>query len=633
MAGPRRLLPPAVVAVGFALAAAAGLAAVETDVVSRQIELAAALPAKPVGIGAPATDRATWARLARELPNAGIIEAARIAAETSPPDLPDELYLEYKRTGNRTRYQKPNKERIDRLALFAWAEALEHQGRWVPALTRELDAMLAEKTWVLPAHDPELLNFTGRKTQVDLMVAMRGWVVATVLFWHADQLPPPLVARARTELRRRVVDPYLAQLRGTAPPGEMWWRRAENNWNAVCHAGVVGTALVVVESPRERAEIIAATERDLEAYLAGFSPDGYCSEGVGYWNYGFGHFVMLAETLAEATGGRVQLLHGSHAERIAAYPRHLEILPGVYPAFADMDVKERPSPWFQALASHLLGRKPGGLLRPQLGVPELRDQLLYETALKAFVRPADGEGPAEPESKPVGGFWFEDAQVYVGRASPRFGVAIKGGHNAENHNHNDVGSFVVAAGATAVLVDPGLEVYTARTFGPDRYVSQVLNSYGHAVPVVADQLQHEGRQYAARVLATRFAPEGDTIVLDLAGAYAVPGLKSLVRTLTVRRGTSPAITVVDDVEYAEPASFSTALITFGAWREVSPGAYAVESGTDGVLATVAVDGADWALRPETLREELPGGRLPTRLGIVLQSPVRRASIRVTITPR
>ena len=51
---------------------------------------------------------------------------------------------------------------------------------------------------------------------------------------------------------------------------------------------------------------------------------------------------------------------------------------------------------------------------------------------------------------------------------------MKGGHNAENHNHNDVGSFVVALGRATPLVDPGSEVYTARTFSPRRYDSNVL---------------------------------------------------------------------------------------------------------------------------------------------------------------
>ena len=57
---------------------------------------------------------------------------------------------------------------------------------------------------------------------------------------------------------------------------------------------------------------------------------------------------------------------------------------------------------------------------------------------------------------------------------------MKGGHNAEQHNHNDVGSFIVALGHSTPLVDPGAEVYTGRTFSRRRYDSNVLNSFGHS---------------------------------------------------------------------------------------------------------------------------------------------------------
>ena len=66
---------------------------------------------------------------------------------------------------------------------------------------------------------------------------------------------------------------------------------------------------------------------------------------------------------------------------------------------------------------------------------------------------------------------------------------MKGGHNAEMHNHNDVGSYTVVIGDQPVLADPGTEIYTKRTFTEHRYDSPVLNSYGHPVPVIGGQLQ------------------------------------------------------------------------------------------------------------------------------------------------
>src|ERR1019366_1830240 len=96
---------------------------------------------------------------------------------------------------------------------------------------------------------------------------------------------------------------------------------------------------------------------------------------------------------------------------------------------------------------------------------------------------------------PVRSF-FPGGGVLIARtapdAQPPFAVCLKGGNNDEPHNHNDVGSFSVVAGNEMVVCDPGGEVYTKRTFGPHRYESKVLSSFGHAVPVIGGQLQRTG---------------------------------------------------------------------------------------------------------------------------------------------
>ncbi|MDI1249177.1 MAG: heparinase II/III family protein [Lacunisphaera sp.] len=597
--------------------------------------VAAALPDQPVGWGAPATDRVLWTKAAATIPAGELVAAALKVAGEPVPELSDDLYLRYTRDGNRTEFQQMNLRRLGRLNLLAWAEGVEHQGRFMPALIQQMESILAEKTWVLPAHDPQLNNFEGRWTEVDLMVAMKGWSLATIAYWHADQLPPELRTRLGAELKRRVIAPFLARVHGenSADTDGMWWSQADNNWNAVCHAGVVGVALATLASRTERAEIISYAALNLEYYLRGFTADGYCSEGIGYWNYGFGHFAMVSETLAAATAGRVRPLSGDHALRVAAYPAGFQILPGVYPAFADMDVKDRPSSWFGALAVRQGYPKPLGMKVWNLTVNDLKSLQTYEAAMKVFLPLATAGLPPAPAPRiSANHYWFADAQVYTGRATPTFGAAIKGGHNAENHNHNDLGSFVVAAGDRAVLVDPGLEVYTKRTFGPDRYASKVLSSYGHGVPVVAGQLQQPGREFAAKVISTSFTEKEDTVVLDLAGGYGVPALQSLIRTFTLRRAPKAEIIVTDTVEFKEPAAFETALITFEKWREKKPGLLLVGEGESAVRVEVKVSGGAWKLRAEVLPEDLPGKRQPTRLGLALEHPVRTATVTVRITP-
>jgi hypothetical protein len=598
----------------------------------RQIE--AALPESPRGWGAPVTDRALWRRAAKEIPARELLQVATEALGQKPELIPDDLYLRYSRDGNRDEFQQANLRRLHRLNLLAWAEAIEGKGRFTEALRRHVELVLAERTWVLPAHDGRLNNFEGRWQEVDLMVAMKGWTLATIAYWHAESLGPEVTERIHGELRRRVVAPFLARMKGerSADTDGMWWNRADNNWNSVCHAGVVGTALASLPTRAERALIVGWSELNLEYYLQGFTPDGYCSEGIGYWNYGFGHFAMLSETLRRATNGVSTPLAGDHALRVAAYPWGLRILPGVFPAFADMNVAERPSTWFGALAVMQVFPKPLGMKSWNMSVNDVRTQMIYESAMKVFL-PLLTEGlPAAPAPQVKGDhYWFPDAQVYTGRAAADFGVALKGGHNAEHHNHNDLGSFVIARGDRAVLVDPGLEVYTKRTFSDQRYLSKVLNSYGHSVPVIGGELQRTGREYAAKVVSTSFTPTQDTVVLDLTSAYAVPALQSLVRTLTLRRGTNPEVVISDEVAFLTPSTYEGALITFERYRERGSGVILVGAGATALRVQIEST-TPWTLRPELIEERLPGDRKPTRLGLALAEPVRTARVTVIVCP-
>ncbi len=74
--------------------------------------------------------------------------------------------------------------------------------------------------------------------------------------------------------------------------------------------------------------------------------------------------------------------------------------------------------------------------------------------------------------------YFNDAGVLVMRSTqPERGIAaaVKGGHNAEMHNHNDVGSYTITCDGRPVMIDPGLEIYHLRTFSDRRYESKILS--------------------------------------------------------------------------------------------------------------------------------------------------------------
>jgi len=112
-------------------------------------------------------------------------------------------------------------------------------------------------------------------------------------------------------------------------------------------------------------------------------------------------------------------------------------------------------------------------------------------------------------------------------AKVEFAALLKGGHDAELHNHNDVGSFSVVLGDRMLICDPGGEVYTARTFSGKRYESKVLNSFGHAVPVVDGKRQKAGADARGVVQQTKFSELSDLLRLDLRSAYPAKALQKL----------------------------------------------------------------------------------------------------------
>jgi hypothetical protein len=133
-------------------------------------------------------------------------------------------------------------------------------------------------------------------------------------------------------------------------------------------------------------------------------------------------------------------------------------------------------------------------------------------------------------------------------------LAVKGGHNGEHHNHNDVGSVVVAVGGVPVLVDAGRPTYTAQTFGPDRYGIWTMQSSWHNVPEIRGRAQPPGRRYAARDVSAVFDEAGAELTLDLAPAYPGTDIRRWLRTARLDRVTG-RVTVTDSWEL-DPAGAS-----------------------------------------------------------------------------
>jgi hypothetical protein len=195
-----------------------------------------------------------------------------------------------------------------------------------------------------------------------------------------------------------------------------------------------------------------------------------------------------------------------------------------------------------------------------------------------------------------------------------------------------VGSFSVVLGREMVVCDPGGEVYTKRTFSAHRYDSQVLNSYGHAVPIVAGELQRSGAEAKGVILKSHFTAAADEFQLDIRSAYGVPALEKLVRTFTFARGAEPSLSVSDTVKFSTPETFETALITWGTIQPVGANALEITDGTSRVRVTIDTEGRPYTWAQELINEDVEAKRKPYHLGIKLADKISAGTITLRIEP-
>ncbi len=566
----------------------------------------------------PFSDRTWWAEQAKRPEAVKLIAAAEKLLASPLPVPTDDLYLEFSRNGNRSRYQNVRINLEKNVTVVAAAWCLTGDPRYRDRLEAALRVFLAAKSWVLPAHDRGNRIWKGETISIDLVSALLSWRLAVVSRTVEGTLDPALIQDLNRQIRARVLTPFLEMLEGKRKADS--WLTARTNWNAVCLAGVTGAALALESDFDVRARIVAGAVRLIAYSLQGFGADGYCFEGVGYWNYGYGHNLRFALLVYRATDGAVNLMEHPAMRAAGRYGEAIQMSGGVVPAFADCGLNTRVSEVLCSWRDFLTGSTAGD------GEPFWMDGQLPMVALTPVVRSVRAEGGEGKDGDPAFS-WFPSGGVAVLRpaAGERFAAAIKGGSNHEPHNHNDVGSYVVMIDNVPMLFDPGSEVYTRRTFSKDRYQSGLLNSFGHPVPVVDGKLQRDGRGTDCR---TSEAEEEDGVFrwrTELQPAYGDPCIRSLERLFTLERRPE-RIVVCDRGKFSRALSFETALIAPVEFQKIASDTVEVRNSGKVLHIKITASGP-FELIPTEIKEDSPTRQRVFRLGIRLLKPAKNPEIR------
>ena len=481
-------------------------------------------------------------------------EAEKLRAEEMPEPTED-LFAIYENTGNRLIYEDVYFERRKFLAVFGLKAILDGEERDIQKLEDILEGICAEECWALPAHVNRMTDENWR-TYVDLFAAETAQTLAEIASLLGGRLSQETVRTVEQEVMRRVLAPFSA-----SRPPYSHWEYGASNWCAVC-GGSVGSAAMYMLKDRPE-ELTAILERICHAletyYLKSFAEDGACLEGLGYFTYGMTYFAGFAGQLYEFTKGRRDLFRSEKLARIAAFQAKCYFPSGRTVSFADGSADER---FRVGLTCYLAMKYPEAQIPPMERAAGLDGDNCYRwmglyrnlTWTKEYIdflrgqgvraeEEADaGKGNAEREAggeenagkkadgkeAAAGKTVLPDAQWIICRSANGAGMAAKGGHNGEPHNHNDVGSFFYINGKDFLLADLGCGEYTRDYFAEKRYGYLCCRSLGHNVPLIDGREQLPGGGYGC----DGFRADGaGRTVISFAGAYGNPNLKSLVRTL------------------------------------------------------------------------------------------------------
>ncbi|MBQ9914809.1 MAG: heparinase II/III family protein [Clostridia bacterium] len=441
-------------------------------------------------------------------------------------------YTRFYETGDRATYDKKNFERREDMVTLGLALWLTEDDKYIKPLCDLIFHICNEFTWCGPAHvamdtNPPLIQMIQR---VDLFASETARNLTDVLVLVEHKLPYYVKERVAYEIRRRIIDAFY-----NTPEG-FWWEApyCNFNWAAVCSGGSA-VATLHFGTEEDIRMLLPRVETCMEHFLSGFHDDGCCTEGYGYWEFGFGNFTFYADIIRNYTQGKTDYFAMEKVKNIALFAQKVRLGRDKAVCFSDSYPDFRFNP---GLFSYYRKEYGKDFLLPELS---LAGPMFRYMGTRDFIwLNPDYTADKLPEEET----YFAEAQWYINRKKG-FSFAAKAGHNDEHHNHNDVGSFMLVTEDEAPLDDFGRAIYINGTFAEEtRYGMLVNASFGHSVPILGGKHQLAGREFAAKNVEQK----ENSFSFDMEGAYEKGLVEKLHRSFLL---TESSITLTDTVTYGK----------------------------------------------------------------------------------
>jgi hypothetical protein len=312
-----------------------------------------------------------------------------------------------------------------------------------------------------------------------------------------------------------------------------------HNWNQVCNGGLtVGALAIGDEEPELCGQVLHRALSSVQLAMRSYAPDGGWGEGPGYWAYATSYNVTMIACLESALGSSFGLDKFPGFSQTGLFPIYMTLGGGRSFNFADASEGAGRSD-----CQIWLGRRfhePAVTWFGAAGKPTAAGLIWYQSA---------GQDPAAaglPLDK-----YFRNVEVATFRSRWNDAAAVCAGiqarSHAVNHQHLDIGSFVLDALGQRWAVDLGSDDYNLPGyFGKQRYNFYRLRAEGHNTLVI-DPAAGPDQEPEAKCRISRFdsKPDWAFAIADLTNAYGKRATKVQRGVALVdRRG----IVVQDEVE-------------------------------------------------------------------------------------
>ena len=505
-------------------------------------------------------DREGWAKADQTMLKNYISEAEKYL-DYDWPSIPATASLAFVRTGDRQIYETISSAKRAALGYLLIAEIAENKGRFVDQIINGAWSLCEESWWGYSAHVPVGKQWSGlvdvNDPIVDLFASETGLILAWVDYYmgeHLDAMSPQLRKRIYYEVDQRLFKPFMNKYH--------WWMgesadgRGPNNWNPWIISTWINYVLLLEKNDRQRARMIYRALSILDEFINWYPQDGGCDEGPSYWGGAAHRMFHCFQLLNMASNDAFRYVYDDEKiKNMARFIYRAQINEEYFLNFADADPRAGVIP---AMA-YLIGKDIGDRDMMEFAAyyrrptASIRTTGFYTNFFSLFLQDEVMQSPQRlPLPKDV---WLNDLQVMTARdrngSTDGFYLAAKGGHNAEAHNHNDVGSFVVYYDGKPLLIDVGRGTYTQRTFDNRRYEIWFNRSDYHNLPTVNGIDQFASIEYKASNVSYK-PGQNPSFTVDIARAYpAEAAINQWKRTVELQRGKSVQISDVIDLGKAQ----------------------------------------------------------------------------------